>query len=300
MIRGLIVTLLCMLGDAQGTPLPARLGETGLADRDVVAFEPQFPLWSDGAGKHRWIKLPSGSAVDARQTDAWEFPPGTKLWKEFGFDRPIETRMIERLPDGSWRFATYVWNAAGTEAELAPAEGLRGLSVASAPNGRYAIPSRADCLACHDGPAVPVLGFSAVQLAPKLPDLARRGMVKNLPPPLVAAPPRIAPALGYLHGNCGHCHNEAGAVAGIDLIFAHRAADSAASAQRTVQSLFGRDSRFRAPGVASVHRENVVLQRMSSTNPYSRMPPLGVSIVDRDGLALVEQWIRQTAKETSP
>jgi len=25
-----------------------------------------------------------------------------------------------------------------------------------------------------------------------------------------------------------------------------------------------------------------------------------VSIVDRDALALVEQWIRQTAKETSP
>src|SRR5690349_21624340 len=150
-----------MLGIALAAPpLPARLSETGLYSQGVRTFSPQYQLWSEGADKRRWILLPAGTAIDATNVDAWEFTRGTKLWKEFGFDRPVETRMIERLPDGSWRFSTYVWNADGTDAELAPEQGVRALAVASAPNGRYAVPSRTDCLACHDGAPVPVLGFS--------------------------------------------------------------------------------------------------------------------------------------------
>ena len=51
--------------------------------------------------------------------------------------------MIERLADGSWRFATYVWNAGGTDAMLAPDDGSR-IPVSNAPNGRYTVPSRTD------------------------------------------------------------------------------------------------------------------------------------------------------------
>ncbi len=152
-------------------PLPQRLSDTGLFEpgtatprAGVLAFAPQYPLWSDGSRKRRWIALPPGSAIDAAKLDAWEFPVGTKLWKEFGFGRVIETRYIERLTDGSWRFATYVWNAAGTEATLAPDDGVV-VDVAGAPGGRYTVPSRNDCLACHEGAAVPVLGFSALQLS---------------------------------------------------------------------------------------------------------------------------------------
>ena len=264
-------------GATPSTPLPRRLSETGLDRPGVTAFTPRYPLWTDGASKRRWIALPAGTSIDKSNPDAWDFPPGTKLWKEFGFDRAVETRMIERLADGSWRFATYVWNAQGTDAVLVPDEGVRALLVSSAPNGRYAIPSRADCLACHEGPAVPVLGYSAVQLDTPL-----------------------APALGYLHGNCGHCHNEAGAVAGIDLVLAQRAADPGASAERTLATLFGRESRFRAPASSAIGRDDVVTQRMHSANPYSRMPPLGVSVPDRDGIALVQRWIHSTRQEMSP
>jgi hypothetical protein len=59
-----------------------------------------------------------------RAPAAWEFPPGTRLWKEFSVNgRRVETRLIERLDDGEWRFAAYAWNEAGREATLAPAEG---------------------------------------------------------------------------------------------------------------------------------------------------------------------------------
>ena len=256
-------------------PLPRWLSETGYGAPQMQSFTPRYALWSDGASKRRWISLPAGTSIDTSKPDAWDFPRGTKLWKEFAFDGPIETRMIERLADGSWRFATYLWMADGRDAELAPEAGLRTYPVSDAPNGRYRILSRNDCLACHEGAAVPVLGYSAVQLeAPALP-----------------------PALGYLHANCGHCHNATGAVTN-DLLLAQSAADPRASAEATRASLFGRASRFRSRDGGADRRDNVIVERMHSTNPYTRMPPIGVQVVDREGVALVEAWIRQTSEET--
>ncbi|HRQ63555.1 MAG TPA: hypothetical protein PKZ76_01595 [Xanthomonadaceae bacterium] len=81
---------------------------TNLLRAEVVSFSPQYPLWSDGARKRRWIALPPGAAIDASQPAAWEFPAGTRLWKEFSVrGRRVETRLIERLADGAWRFAAY-------------------------------------------------------------------------------------------------------------------------------------------------------------------------------------------------
>jgi len=309
-------------------PRPARLSETGLYREgsttlvrdDVLAFAPQYPLWSDGTRKRRWIHLPPGTAIDASQVDAWQFPAGTKLWKEFGYGRRVETRMIERLADGSWRFSAYVWNDDGSDAVLAPEDGAV-VRVADAPTGRYAVPGRNDCTACHEGPAVPVLGFSALQLSPDrdplaphadpkragqldLRKLAARGLVRGLPTELLTTPPRIAAstptaraALGYLHGNCGHCHNAAGALTGLELVLAQQAERNARSEERTLQSLLGHSSRFRPQGaeaserIAAGHGSSVLTLRMKTDNALARMPPLGVQVVDTEGVALIERWI---------
>jgi hypothetical protein len=309
-------------------PLPARLSETGLYQpgsttavrAGVMAFSPQYPLWSDGTRKRRWLALPPGTAIDARQVDAWEFPVGTRLWKEFAYGRPIETRMIERLADGSWRFSAYVWNADGTDALLAPQDGAV-VPVADAPGGRYPVPGRSDCTACHEGPAVPVLGFTALQLSsdrdplaphaerpaagqPDLGSLVARGVLSGLPAALLETPPRIEAssptaraALGYLHGNCGYCHNAAGALTGLELVLAQQAERGARSTERTLQSLLGHSSRFRPQGtdatqrIASGHGSSVLTLRMKTDNPLARMPPLGVRVVDTEGVALIERWI---------
>ena len=60
--------------------------------------------------------LPPGSTIDATVLDAWEFPVGTKFWKEFAFNgRKVETRFLWRASDSGWVFASYVWNEAGTD-----------------------------------------------------------------------------------------------------------------------------------------------------------------------------------------
>lgn len=363
MLALLIVALLPLRGHAAESaaaapalgpaPLPQRLSETGLyvpGSASVVrgdnhAFAPQYPLWTDGATKRRWIHLPPGTRIDASDPDAWQFPPGTRLWKEFAHaGRAIETRLIERLPDGAWRYATYVWNLQGDDALLAPQRGVRSLPAPGAPGGLYAVPSRGDCRVCHEGSGgAPVLGFSALQLArerdPQAPHaeplppqaldldglLARGWLQLPLPPALAGRqpPPRVAArdataraALGYLHANCGHCHNDTGPLAAMQLSLRQSVADAPASAARTWRSLYGQSSRFRgdrgdrgaedhapqqqalrvAPGQVD---DSTLLLRMLSPHAMHRMPPIGVSVVDAAGIRLVRQWILDTDASTT-
>lgn len=300
-------------------PLPETLAQTGLyADAagtrlhpEARAYSPQYPLWSDGADKQRWLRLPAGGAIDASRPDAWEFPPGTRLWKQFSHGRPIETRYIERLADGSWRFATYLWNPRGTEARLAPEFGAT-LTVDAAPGGRYELPSRGDCLACHDTGATPVLGVSALQLSPDrdplvphaqtpgdddadLDTLQRDGLLLNWPggtPRIAARSPQERAALGYLHGNCGHCHAGGGSAAAVpvDLALAWRTT----SPRAALDSLL--HGRPRMAGAAAYARPgdaaaSLVAQRLGSRDPFTRMPPLGSGVPDSEALALIGRWI---------
>lgn len=317
-------------------PLPERLGDTGLyldgslttVRPDVLPFSPQYPLWSDGATKRRWIWIPPGAFIDASNPNAWVFPVGTRLWKEFSMGRRVETRFVERIDDGSWRFATYVWSEDGHDARLAPESGIAALPVRDAPNGRYSIPSTYDCRACHEGAPSPVLGFSALQLSsdrdplaphaeppdadtPDLAKLVARGWLRHLPQPLLDDPPRIAAptpvaraALGYLHGNCGHCHADpalSGAAVPVAMVLAHDVT-GAASARKTLRALIGASSRFVPHGgepltrlvVPGDARASVLALRMRSRDPRVQMPPLGTAIADADGLALIERWIDET------
>jgi mono/diheme cytochrome c family protein len=299
-----------------------------------LPFSPQYPLWSDGAIKRRWLYLPAGATIDASNPDAWVFPPGTRLWKEFAHGRPVETRFIERLRDGSWRYASYVWNADGSDAVLAPAEGIAALSIEGTPRGRYSVPSEADCHACHEGAAVPVLGVGALQLSPDrdsfaphaeptssghidLSGLVARGLLRNLPAALLEHPPRVAgttpaarSALGYLHGNCGHCHNDVGPLASMDMSLAQEVA-AAASSARILGSTIGQSSRSRPRGAQPVSQRivpgkpdaSVLALRMRSRNPLTQMPPVGTQFVDVEGLALIEHWIHHelpSQKEITP
>jgi hypothetical protein len=317
--------------------LPQHLGDTGLyvagslskVNSDVLPFSPQYPLWSDGAAKRRWIWLPPGASIDASSPDAWDFPIGTRLWKEFAHGGALETRFITRGDDGVWRFGSYVWTADGKDALLAPAEGIRDLPAPlfsarvprDAPVAHYTIPSEDDCRACHEGAPVPVLGFSALQLSPDrdplaphadrptdaldLRSLALRGLIKNLSRDLLARPPRIAAespveraALGYLHGNCGNCHNDEGPLAVLDMTLAQRVAAPSASGA-VLRSIVGVESQFRPPSapaaenrIAPGHLDtSVIAVRMNSRDPIQQMPPLGSAAVDAEALALLKRWI---------
>ncbi len=231
--------------------LPQRLSETGLyndarglaVDARNLAFTPQYPLWTDGAAKRRWIRLPKRQTIDAARIDAWEFPVGTRFWKEFSFGgRRAETRMLRKVAAGRWEFASYIWNDAQTDATLAPAGGVPD-AVEIAPGKWHSIPSVDECRACHDSNRTEPLGFTALQLSDDRDPLAvhgetpgddtltfRRlvegGLLRNVAPEhrgadpaIPASSPRERAALGYLSANCGACHNGVGPLASLGLSF---------------------------------------------------------------------------------
>jgi hypothetical protein len=312
-------------------PLPETLAETGLyADWDAkiiapghLPFSPQYPLWTDGASKIRWLHLPAGTWIDATDPDSWQFPVGTKVWKEFRFNgAPAETRMIERTAEG-WRYASYVWRPDGT-ATLVPTRGILN-SVEIRTGVRHAIPSRTDCTACHEAGPSRLLGVSALQLsddrdplaphAEPLPagsvtlrELVRRGLVRNLPATFADAAPRIAAstpvaraALGYLHANCGMCHTGAGEMASIGIALQYTLGRPAGALAPAIESAVAIPSHFKsaarpdvvdriAPGNAEA---SMLLVRMASRHPVLQMPPLGSRLVDEDAVALLRRWISE-------
>lgn len=311
---------------------PQRLSETGLyldgaleIDPHNRPYSPQYPLWSDGAGKSRWVRLPEGSTIDITSADAWNFPVGTKFWKEFAFKgRKVETRFLWKTSEETWVFASYVWNAEQTDATLAPPD--RGVARAAeiAPGTYHSIPSEIECRACHDSARTEILGFNALQLStdrdPNAPHaeplepgmvtlrtLVEDGVLQPYRPDLVRNPPRIAgdavtrAALGYLSANCGHCHNPEGSLASVGFFFKSSSAPGAWQDAPAVTSAVGRESHWQIPGAPDgatrvidpgAPELSAVAQRMRSRRPASQMPPLGTAIADQEGIDAIEGWIR--------
>ena len=329
----LVLSAALMVGGGAFAPAapvkpPESLRDTGLfsdfesleVDPTHLAFSPQYPLWTDGAAKRRWISLPPGTAIDGSDPEAWVFPVGTRFWKEFSFGgRRIETRYLERLSDETWLYAAYEWGQDGREALLAPERGRRGAFPLE--GGRsHTIPGISDCKVCHQAGRGEVLGFSALQLSPDrdpdalhsetagvdLDDLVEAGLLVGLPDWMRKAPPRIEArtaiervALGYLHGNCGHCHNDQGPLRTIGLYLRHVAGTPVEPA---IATAVGRPVRKPAPGqspeavlrIEPKHPERSALaERLASRYAALQMPPLGTELVDREAAALIVQWIAE-------
>ena len=311
---------------------PPRLSETGLYAAgtltpapDARPFSPQYPLWSDGAQKRRWVRLPRGAKIDARNPEAWVLPVGTRFWKEFSFQgQKVETRYLEKAAAGRWLYATYGWSRDQADATLVPPEGRRGV-VELAPGASHDLPSHDDCRACHEGAGRDAaLGFGALQLSPErdplaphaepLPEhaldlaaLAREGLLRGAPAAWAAAPPVVVAsspaaraALGYLHGNCWGCHNELDPVSSVGMSLRVSLGAKDESEQPAVRTGLGQRSKFQVPGVApgaslrlspGDEARDALLFRMRSRHPLRQMPPLGSKLVDDEALSLLSRWL---------
>lgn len=288
---------------------PTTLSETGLfcgtpdaIAAGVVEYRPAFRRWSDGLQERRFIHLPAGGRIDASDMDHWEFPIGTRLWKELDDDEgAVETRLAERWgpTPADWHYVTYRWRAEGTDADL-----LFGGAPDVAGAG-YDIPSVGQCDACHGRLTEHVLGFSAVQLAHPAgrAALAAVGDVFThapvVDPPVLAGDPASREALGSLHANCGGCHHDGVDAAPTTLELRLRVGDTTleeTSAYRTAIGVptdsFGELPTRIVPGDAA---SSAVFFRLASRKTSAQMPPVGTEIIDHAGAITVGTWINELA-----
>jgi mono/diheme cytochrome c family protein len=117
--------------------LPLTLDQTDLFTLDsaelakfgVISYSPAYPLWTDDAGKQRYIRVPRGTSVKyVKETKTFDIPENTRFYKTFlkkvkvGPNeyryRKIETRVIVSRDNGQSLFGTYEWNNEETNATL--------------------------------------------------------------------------------------------------------------------------------------------------------------------------------------
>jgi hypothetical protein len=270
----------------------------------------------------------------------WSYPIGFKLWKEFTRDgKRIETRLIMKTGEGNtgWYMVAFKWNADGKDAVAVP------LGEKNAMDTQHDIPSQENCTTCHglNAMADSALGFSALQLSHdvtaanevNLAKIKSMGWLSNPPATDKFVLPGTATesaALGYLHANCGNCHNDYGKVyqtsADLDL-WAHLDEGHLSSFQKTSGYLSmvcdqwpgpnGKADKFSpitecgaghatgahiegsiahapkriTPKMPTMSGVREVMNLRGDANSMSQMPPIGTKIVDPTGLAGLDAWI---------
>lgn len=305
-----------------------------LAPKDgVVPYQVAAPLWSDQAGKHRFIVLPEGGKIGFKAEGDWEFPEGTFLIKNFFFDhdrrdaavgaRIIETRLLLRTAD-DWQVFIYVWNDEQTEAT--PLRTGKRVTVefidvdGAHKSEEYIVPNEDQCASCHERDDVEhSLGLITPQMnrmverdgaqVQQLEWLAAQGMFASPPPAAASLPAFVDPfgtagtldqrARDYLHGNCAHCHQPGGGAGKSGLVFLASETNLAKVGVCKVPAAAG-------PGtgghphdiVPGKPDESIVLFRMNSLDPEIKMPELPNRVIDKAGVELIRQWIAAMPVDT--
>jgi hypothetical protein len=307
--------------DASQDGLPTDLECAGLfsnvANRtfysDVREFLPAHILWSDSADKVRWIRLPKKTQIDSTDPGEWQFPIGTRFFKEFAYDATgaVETRVFLKVRSDYWVHTTHVWDA-----EHKGAVRDDGGSDVDVGIGMHHIPSGRECETCHDGRKDNILGFDAVSLG----QAGAQGvtLASLVDDKLLTVPPpstdlsigddgtgKGAEVIGWLHINCGvSCHNSdenskaysTGLRMKLDPTTLDGRPASEFSAEKSTvgvkaKTLQWSDQTRIVPGDPS----NSLLYKLISSRgggKNSQMPPLGSLRVDTEHVALIAAWIK--------
>ena len=325
-------------------PFPVRLSETGLfADLvksrpavGVIPFEINAPMWNDGARAERWLAVPGDEKIDVlknrtrRENWMWQeqmlFPKDSVLARMISLkddenrDVKLETQVLHF--DGiDWKPYSYVWTTDQQDAKLVPAAGLE-LNLndygtfTNANVQSWRIPSRSECIRCHNqwvgGPlaftpsqlnlAVTTTGESTINqvlalrddgwLSGEIPDDPEHATDANWTASTNPHDPSADSKLrarSWLSVNCGQCHqNGAGGTATIDLRHTINLDKMKLIGIKPTQGTFDLDE---ALLVSNGRPTSSVLLYRISTVGKGHMPHIGSTTPDPAGIRAVCDWI---------
>ena len=290
----------------------------------VLPYELITSLFSDYADKHRFVYVPKGKIAAYQKNSVFSFPVGSVLIKTFSYEpinnqtsgrHLIETRLLIRK-DSGWDALTYVWDEEGQEASLA----LAGKTVKAnyiSNDGRqldirYRVPNKNQCKECH------LENESIVPIGPKPRNLNRdysylEGTMNQLEKWMSikfidAYPEKINSvvdfmdsskpindrARAYLDINCGHCHAPEGSASnsGLYLHLLETREKQLGVYKGPVAT--GRGSGGLDYSIVPGHPdESILLYRMISDAPDIMMPESGRSVMHKEAVDIIYQWIEE-------
>ncbi|MCB9170332.1 MAG: hypothetical protein H6597_05370 [Flavobacteriales bacterium] len=297
--------------------LSERLPNTG-----VLPYAPITPLFSDYASKERFVWMPSGGKAQYISDDqVLQFPEGTVLIKDFWYEqvqpnndrRILETRLMFRR-NGVWVFADYVWNNEQSEAFL----DLNGSYVpldhlddgGTVRHVDYRIPSLAECHTCHKSDNVPIpigpkpqnLDMTVTYADGPMDQLSRwvaegyleAGYPANIQHVIAwddATQDLQLRVRSYLDANCAHCHNEHGHCEYRPMRFAFSMTADIANIGVCVAPEEVVDPGWTHIVEAGDTARSVLYHRINSTNEAYRMPLMGRTVIHREAVAMIGEWI---------
>jgi hypothetical protein len=289
------------------------------------AYDPGLDAWNDGATSLHFIFLPPGTKIDTSDMNEWTFPVGTKAWQQLTLSGQIvETRFYWKRGAEDWVRGSYAWSSDGTSATYLPS------GQTDVGGGSYSIPTADQCDQCHAGRIDRLLGFEAVSLSQS--SASGLDMTALLAGSLLTTPPSAAlvipddgtglgaPALGWLHGNCGtSCHNTSpgasaatgglllrleastGADGGAPTLGAYTETNTYLTTVNVPASLapFAADGWKRVTPHDTFAIDDAGLPGTSlvpycaqaRNNASVQMPPLASQVADLAGVAVVKDWI---------
>jgi uncharacterized repeat protein (TIGR03806 family) len=288
----------------------------------VLPYALNSSLFTDYAKKKRFVWLPGNTnAIFVDDDSLLEFPVGAILIKNFYYEnvlpdystKIIETRLMIKKSEG-WIFAEYVWNGDQTEATL----DLEGSFVnveweqdQEVQNIQYRIPNEAECVICHKVNEVPfpigtkprnlnLVNLYNGNMQNQLDKLKDFGYLVDLESSSsVSSTPDYSDdsftlenrVRAYLDINCAHCHIDLGHCDYRPLRLDYTSTSDYENLGICVtpdESLGEGLGDIIIPGDS---RFSVLHFRMNSTNESNRMPLLGRTIVHKEGIDLIEEWI---------
>ena len=294
----------------------------------LIKYQLQTALFSDYAVKDRFIYLPANTRAQYQADGVLGFPDSTIIIKNFAYTNPahrkvmIETRLLVKDPyDSQWKVMNYLWNAEQTDAlkhiagakvpiTLLDEEGKETLT-------NYYVPNTNDCKRCHTnnsvlspiGPKARNLNFTISgepdnQLihwakADKLSGLPAIGKVSILPDWRDSVHYSLSQrARAYLDINCAHCHTKGGDAYNSGLFLEYQQSDSLHLGFYKYPVAAGGGAggleNDILPGDAA---HSIMVYRMNSIEPGTAMPELGRSMIHKEGVELVRNWITSMKKK---
>jgi uncharacterized repeat protein (TIGR03806 family) len=290
----------------------------------VIPYDLNTPLFTDYATKRRFVWMPEGTAAVYNAEDTFELPKGAILSKTFsypdaklqGSERLIETRLLVNTNAG-WVALPYVWNAKQTEAILDLNADPVAVTTPNPSGGmlniHYLVPNANQCKGCHDqnkitepiGPKARHLNRDFQYPEGRMNEIAywtKIGYLKGAPEPKQA--PRQAvwndPSTGsleeraraYLEVNCAHCHNTQGAANTTGLYLSDLQKDAMRIGFCKTPVATGNGSGDLLFDAVPGHpEESILTHRLSSDEPKVMMPEVGRTLIHREGLKLITEWI---------
>lgn len=296
----------------------------------VIPYALNTPLFSNYAEKLRFLQLPPGKRITYNDSTVFDFPQGTILIKNFFFPidfrnprrgrKILETRLLVNLESG-WEAWPYIWNEEQTEAYYDPAGETKTVNYIDKAGKKittpYVIPNKNQCKGCHSsGQKMFPIGPSARQLNGEIDygplrknQLARwkdQQILVGLQD--IASAPKSAvwddPSTGslndraraYLDVNCGHCHSRSGPANTSGLYLDVYENDPAHLGVRKSPVAAGRGSGdLHFDIVPGDPQHSILTFRMKTNDPAIAMPEIGREQVHKEGLALIEDWIRKNS-----